>query len=98
MSFWTRPSDRDQFWHACADRNGTGSHLNKIDHLTPGGGVRRLVDTNSDVILRNSTLYNSDVIMILRNYVTRRYGVMTSDGYTHTYIHTQIKRIGLVTK
>ena len=23
--------------------------------------------------------------VILRNYITRRYGIMTSDGYTHTY-------------
>ena len=29
--FLTLPSDREQIWHACADRYGTGSHLKKID-------------------------------------------------------------------
>ena len=33
--------------------------------------------------------------MILRNYVTRRYGVMTSDGYTHTYTN-KAKKIKVV--
>ena len=35
--FSTRPSDRDQIWHACADRDETGSHLNKIDPPHPRG-------------------------------------------------------------
>ena len=36
-TFSTRPSDREQIWHACADRDETGSHLNKIypPHPTP---------------------------------------------------------------
>ena len=29
--FSTRPSDRAQIWHACADRDETGSHQKKID-------------------------------------------------------------------
>ena len=35
MAFSTRPSDRTQIWHACADRH---SHLKKkLTHPTPGG-------------------------------------------------------------
>ena len=29
--FSTRPSEHDQIWHACADRDETGSHLKKMD-------------------------------------------------------------------
>ena len=29
-TFSTRPSDLAQIWHACADRNETGSHLNNF--------------------------------------------------------------------
>ena len=36
-TFSTRPSDRAQIWHACADRDETGSHQNKFTHPTPGG-------------------------------------------------------------
>ena len=35
--FSTRTSDRAQIWHACADRDETGSHQNKLTHPTPGG-------------------------------------------------------------
>ena len=31
-------SDDDQMWHACADRSGNGSYLNKIDPQPQGGG------------------------------------------------------------
>ena len=41
----TRPSDRDQIWHACAGRYGTGSHLKQLTHPTPGG-FRGLFDNN----------------------------------------------------
>ena len=35
--FPTRTSDRAQIWHACADRDETGSHQkNKLTHPTPG--------------------------------------------------------------
>ena len=36
VAFSTRPSDRTQIWHACADRH---SHLKKknLTHPTPGG-------------------------------------------------------------
>ena len=42
--FSTRPSDRDQIWHVCADRYGTGSHLKKSDPHHPSGGFRGLFD------------------------------------------------------
>ena len=35
--FSTRSSDRAQIWHACADRDETGSHQKKLTHPTPGG-------------------------------------------------------------
>ena len=35
--FSTRPSDRAQIWHACADRDEIGSHQKKLTHPTPGG-------------------------------------------------------------
>ena len=34
VAFSTRPSDRTQIWHACADRY---PHLKKWTHPTPGG-------------------------------------------------------------
>ena len=34
--FSTRPSDRNQIWHTYSDRYGTGSHLKKLTHPTPG--------------------------------------------------------------
>ena len=35
--FSTRPSDRAQIWHACADRDETGSHQKKLTNPTPEG-------------------------------------------------------------
>ena len=35
--FSTRPSDRAQIWHACADRDETGSHQQKLTNTTPEG-------------------------------------------------------------
>ena len=32
----TRPSDRNQIWHTYSDRYGSGYHLNKLTHPTPG--------------------------------------------------------------
>ena len=34
--FSTQTSDRDQIWHACADRDETGSHLKKIPPIPEG--------------------------------------------------------------
>ena len=34
--FSTRPSDCNQIWHTYSDRYGTGSHLKKLTHPTPG--------------------------------------------------------------
>ena len=34
--FSTRPSDRSQIWHACADRDETDSHQHFLTHTTPG--------------------------------------------------------------
>ena len=35
--FSTRPSDRAQIWHACVDRDETGSHQKKLTNPTPEG-------------------------------------------------------------
>ena len=35
--FLTQPSDRAQIWHACADRDDTGSHQKKLTNPTPEG-------------------------------------------------------------
>ena len=35
--FSTRPSDRAHIWHACADRDETGSHQEKLTNPTPEG-------------------------------------------------------------
>ncbi len=35
--FPTRPSDRAQIWHECADRDETGSHQKKLTNPTPEG-------------------------------------------------------------
>ncbi len=42
--FSTRPSDRAQIWHACADRDETGSHQKKLTNPTPEGGRGLLID------------------------------------------------------
>ena len=38
--FSSRPSDRDQIRHSYSDRHGSGCHLNKLPHPTPGGFQR----------------------------------------------------------
>ena len=35
--FSTRPLDRAQIWHACVDRDETGSHQKKLTNPTPEG-------------------------------------------------------------
>ena len=35
--FSTRPSDRAQIWHACVERDETGSHQKKLTNPTPEG-------------------------------------------------------------
>ena len=37
LSKSTRPSDRAQTWHACVDRDETGSHQKKLTNPTPEG-------------------------------------------------------------
>ena len=46
--FSTRPSDRDQIWHACADRDDTGSHLKKLP-TPPQGGLGGYLLCGDDV-------------------------------------------------
>ena len=44
-TFSTRPSDRTQIWHACADRDETGSHQKKnLTQPTPGGFTGLSID------------------------------------------------------